>query len=129
SHDLAGLVGWSFGPRGIGDVPRIRAARLSEQRARLDEEALGARIQREVSVAVSDLKSARSRLAAAREEVTQATESARLSRDRLEKGVAIELEVLEAERALTRALTREVEALVADDEAQLRLRRALGEPP
>jgi outer membrane protein TolC len=129
SHDVMLAVGLNVGPLGIGDLPRIQRSRLELQKGFVEDEALRAKIQRQVADAAAELAASRERLDAARDAVESATESARLSSDRLAKGVAIQLEVLEAQRALTRAREREVDARVAYDDAEYDLFRATGTSP
>ncbi len=129
SQDALVVVGWVVGPDGILDLPRIRGASLGVQRAQLDLDELAARIQREVSEAKARAVTAEESLEAAHDGVIAAREYLRLARDRLVKGVTIQLEVLDAQEMLTRALAREVGAIVGYDGAQYDLVRALGSVP
>jgi len=126
SQDAMVLVGWNVGPGGLLDVPRIREASYRMQRQQLEIDSLKAHIQREVAEAKAKVVAAEDSLSAARAEVDAASEYLRLSKDRLAKGVAIQLEVLDAERSFTRAQGRLVEAIVSYDEAEWELLRATG---
>jgi outer membrane protein TolC len=129
SQDAMVIVGWVVGPDGLLDIPRIRGASLGVQRAQLDMDELRARIQREVSEAKARAVAAEESLEAAHDGVIAAREYLRLARDRLAKGVTIQLEVLDAQSMFLRARAREVGAIVEYDGAQYDLLRALGSVP
>jgi outer membrane protein TolC len=129
SQDFMVYAGVRFGPGGVGDVSQYRARALAIQSERTSIEKVEVTVQREVSEAKSGLVTANERLDAAREQVVAAEEAARLERDRFEKGVAIQLDTIEADDALVRARSRELEAIVDYDVAQYRLLRAVGSPP
>jgi outer membrane protein TolC len=126
SQDAMVIVGWNIGPGGLLDITKIRGASYQMQRQHLTIDALRARVQREVSVAKARAVAAEEGLRAAREQVDSASEYLRLAKDRLAKGVAIQLEVLDAERTSARAEGREVEAIVDYNDAQWELLRATG---
>jgi outer membrane protein TolC len=70
---------------------------------------------------------AQERIPAVRRGLEAAGQSLRLSRDRFEGGVGLDLEVLEAQEALTDTRTAVIGAVVDYDVAQLRLILALGD--
>jgi outer membrane protein TolC len=126
SQDAFSIVGFHIGPGGLLDVPLIQLASRNVRGERLEIRRLRAAVQAEVAMAKAALVEARTRLAAARDEVAASRELLRLTRDRFEKGVAIELEVLDATSVDARAEGRLVEAVSDLDRAQYELLRALG---
>ncbi len=129
SQDWIVYAGWQFGPRGILDVPAVRGRSLAVQGAHVENESLRARIVREVSEARAETVAAQGRLDAARAGMVAASEALRLTKDRFDKGVAIELEVLDAEDVFVRARLALVESAADFDVAQYRLLRATGTTP
>jgi outer membrane protein TolC len=126
SQDAMVLVGWNIGPGGLFDVPRIREASFRMQQQHLEIDVIRARVQREVSEARARVVAAEDSLVAARKGVESAGEYLRLTKDRLAKGAAIQLEVLDGERVYARAQGRQVEAIVDYNDAQWELLRATG---
>jgi outer membrane protein TolC len=129
SQDWPIYVGWQIGPGGILDVPAIRGRSLRIQGAKVGKDALRARIVREVAEARAETVAAQGRLDAARAGMRAASEGLRLTMDRFVKGVAIQLEVLDAEDAFVRARLALVESTADFDVAQYRLLRATGTTP
>jgi outer membrane protein TolC len=128
SNDVGVSVGWKIGPGGLFDIPAINAAAARVRQSRLHEEGLRVEISRQVVEARARSISAVREVAAARNGVTFAQEGLRLSKERYLKGAGIELEVLDAQRVLTRSQSDEVDAIVHFDQAQYGLLRAIGEP-
>jgi outer membrane protein TolC len=126
SQDAMVIVGWNVGPGGLLDVPRVREASYRLQQQRIAIDAARASIQREVAEAKAKVVASEDSLVAARKGLEAASEYLRLSKDRLAKGVAIQLEVLDGERAFVRAQARQVEAIVDYNGAQWELLRATG---
>lgn len=128
SQDAFVMVGWRFGIGGIFDVPRMQIANLDVQASHLAIDRARASIQLEVVSARAAVVTAEQRLTAAREGLRASRELLRLAKDRLEKGVAIELEVLDAQHTFTRSRAREIDAIADLDVARLALLRAVGVP-
>jgi outer membrane protein TolC len=128
SNDFGAAVGWRIGPGGLFDIPAINAAAARVRQARVSDEGLKIEIARQVVDARASAVAADKEVASARNGVTAAVEALRLQKERFVKGAGIELEVLDAARALERAQTSEVEAIVDLNRAQYRLLRAIGDP-
>jgi outer membrane protein TolC len=126
SQDAMVLVGWNVGPGGLLDIPRIRETSYRVQQQHVAIDSLRARVQREVSEAKARVVAAEDSLVAAHKGVDAAREYLRLTVDRLAKGVAIQLEVLDGERVFARAQGRLVEAIDDYDVAEWELLRATG---
>jgi len=128
TNDMAIAVGWRVGPGGLFDVPAINAAAARVREARIQDEGLRIEIERQVVTAHELSVAAEKEIATAQKGVASATEALRLTKLRFEKGDGIQLEVLEAERALTASQMSEVGAVIDFDRAQYRLLRAIGDP-
>jgi outer membrane protein TolC len=129
SQDFVVYTGIRFGPGGVGDIPEYRKRALALQAQHVQMDRVQVEIVREVAEAHAALVTAHGRLDAARMEVVAAEEAFRLERDRFEKGVAIQLDVIDAHDVLVTAQTRDLEAIVDYDVAQYQLLRAVGSPP
>jgi outer membrane protein TolC len=128
TNDAGISVGWKIGPGGLFDIPAINAAAARVRQSRLREEGLRVEIARQVVEAKAKSVAAEREVAAARNGVIFAQEGLRLSKERYLKGAGIELEVLDAERVLTRSQSDEVDAIVHFDQAEYGLLRAIGDP-
>lgn len=119
-----GFVGFSFSPATLAEIEsagaRIEQADLQRVRVRQD-------VAGEVVRASAALASARERLAAAFPGLTAAEASLELSQSRYADGVGLELEVLEAQQALTGARITLVSAIEETNRAQAALLRATGQ--
>ncbi len=110
---------------------RLTRGKVAEARARWDmaletERKLRLGLGLEVEQARLNLREAEERLAVTAKAVTQAEESVKLTRDRFEQGLALTLQLLDAETALTLARVRRAEAETDQRIAIAALRRALG---
>lgn len=119
-----GFVGFSFSPATLGEIQsagaRIEQADLQRVRVRQD-------VAADVVRASAALESARERLAAAFPGLTAADASLELSQSRYADGVGLELEVLEAQQALTGARITLVSAIEETNRAQAALLHATGQ--
>ena len=125
--------GWIAGVRGSWDIfdglatdGRVRQAKSELSLAVLDEEQLRLTVDVEVRRAHSALVEAVDLVNASRKVVEQAEESLRLAKARFDVGAATQLDMLDAQVALTRARTNETQALYDFNVALARLNRAVG---
>jgi len=112
---------WSFG--------RIAEARLADARhreQRLKTESLGRKIVADLHVARANLVAARRTMTAAGQGVEAASAARELVAERHKEGDALLVEVLDAERAKTRAAINLVRAVGSHNKAQFDLRRLTG---
>lgn len=112
---------------------RLTRGKVAEAQAGLDQaleqdRKLKLGLGFEVEQARLNLREANERLAVTARAITQAEESVRLTRDRFEQGLALTLQLLDAETALTVARVRRAEAEADQRIAVAALRRALGLP-
>jgi len=113
---------------GLGTQARVRRARaeVSATEQALRKTQLG--VELELEQARIRLEDATQRLEVTKKEITLAEESAELTRDRFEEGLAISTQLIDAETALTAARVRRAESEVERLIAIAALRKALGLP-
>jgi len=101
----------------------------AQSRLRASEASLAAvqvSIENDVRNAYYSLEEAREVLLTAAEVIRQAEEALRLARDRYTAGVATQLDVLQAQLALTQARLRQAEAMRSHNSAWASLQQAMG---
>jgi len=125
--------GWSVGAQGSWAIfdGRATAGRVAQARSALAQMKLTTAEQQlaidvEVRRAHSTLQEAAELVTASKAVGEQAEESVRLAKARFAAGTATQLDVLQAQVALTDALTNEVEALYNHTVALASLRKAMG---
>jgi outer membrane protein TolC len=128
-----GQDNWSVGVvlnlnlfNGGADRARIAEAQANHQRAVAQRERIANAIALEVHEAFLAHRTARERVAVAREAVAQAEESLRIVRDRYEAGLTTIVELLDSETALTAARTNVTRTLYDATVSQARLDLSLG---
>jgi len=129
-RDVAGPVAgvsmtWDFFDGG-GTQGRIREARAGAEKAEVNLADKTRRIEQEVRTAYSRLIEAREVLQSQKKVVEQAEEAVQLADVRYEAGSGIQLDVIDAEAALTEARTTQIEAVRNYLVARARLERAIG---
>lgn len=122
---VGGEVRWSLSLSGA-DRARVQAASHARAGAELMREDLRAAVQVEVLTAVRQLEAAVARVSVGAESIAQATERARVVRNRYDAGLASMTDVLAASSALLDAEARHTAAQVDVLNAQAELRRAVG---
>jgi outer membrane protein TolC len=119
-----GFIGWTLSPSSIGE---IQAARARVDQTKIQAERVVESVKAEVIQAREAVLTAQEQIEAAHHGVQAAEASLVLSQVRLEGGVGLTLEVLEAQEALTTARTALVSAIAQYNKAQADLLRATGE--
>jgi outer membrane protein TolC len=107
---------------------KVRSARSQATQARLSLQEQELAIDVEVRRAFASWQQAVELVAASSKVVEQATEALRLPRARLDVGAATQLDVLQAQVALTEAGNNKVQSLYAYNAAVAQLRKAMGQP-
>ena len=105
---------------------RVQEATARYERAGIDLDDTGRRIELEVRTARSNFIEAQDVLESQKKVVEEAEEALRLARSRYEAGTGTQLDVLSAQTALTEARTTEIQALHDYSVARSRLERAVG---
>ncbi len=134
-NDLsADLSGWTAGAQlnwsifdGRLTHGKIMEAKARYEQAQLDVDESGRQIELEVRTDYSNFIEAREVLDSQKMVQEQAQEALRLAEARLQAGTSTQLDVLNAQTALTQARTTQVQALHDYAAARARLQRALGE--
>ena len=127
--------GWFLGAQsswaifdGRATAGRVRSAKSQAVQARLSLEEEQLAIDVEVRRAFASWQQAVELVTASNKVVEQAAEALRLSRARFDVGAATQLDVLQAQVALTEAGNNQVQALYAYNVAVTQLRKAMGQP-
>lgn len=124
--DIGWQASWNIFDGGLvkGRVAEATALRV---RAVEDTEDMGRRIEVDVRTAYSNFIEAREVLESQKKVQEQAEEALRLATARAEAGTGTQLDVLNAQTALTEARTTQVQALRDFSVARARLERAMGD--
>jgi outer membrane protein TolC len=127
SYSAGGLLQWDLWD---GELTRakVREASANLSIAREELRKLRLALDLEVESARLDLKAANERITVTDQSVTQASESAVLTQERFEKGMALSTQLIDAETALISARVRRAEAETDQRIAIAALRKALGWP-
>ncbi|SPE60046.1 Outer membrane efflux protein [Verrucomicrobia bacterium] len=107
---------------------KTREAQANLESAREEQRKLRLALSFEADRARLDLSAATQRLSVTEELIQQAEESAKMSRDRFEQGLALTTQLIDAETALVAARVRRAEAESDQRIAIAGLRKALGLP-
>ena len=127
------LHGWIAGVQMSWDIfdgglayGKMKQARALHEKAVVDLEDAGRRVELEVRTAFSNFREADEVLKSQQKVVEEGEEALRLAKARNEAGTATQLDVLSAQTALTEARTTQVQALHDYSVARARLERAVG---
>jgi outer membrane protein len=135
SDDLGrDISGWFVGAQMSWDIfdglltkGRVDEAKARLQKARLEVDDVGRRVELEVRTYYSYFIEAREVLESQKKVQEQAEEALRLATARAEAGTSTQLDVLNAQTALTEARTTQIQALRDYSVARARLERAIGQ--
>jgi outer membrane protein TolC len=106
----------------------VKAARADERQSLIQKDQFVRGIKAEVQQAIISVRDAYERQTTTAQTVTQAREALRLANVRFQAGVGTQLEINDAQTALTQAETNQVNARYDYLSAIARLNRAIGEP-
>jgi outer membrane protein TolC len=123
---VGGQLNWSIWDFGLTQG-KVSAAKARREKARLEVDDVGRRIELEIRTAHSTFQEAREVLESQQKVIEQAEEAVRLARARTDAGSGTQLDVLSAQTALTEARTTYSQALRDFAVARARLERAMGE--
>ena len=127
--DYAIFLRWRFEGMGLGQYRRLQAARSRQRQTEIRLNQLADSIQGELVVEQNRLESLSRQITVAAQEETAALESLRFSQARFQGGTGIQLEVLQAQQAVTKARAHRLAAIIDYNQAQHRLLRILGQAP
>ncbi len=108
---------------------KIKEAEAKYDRSKLDTTDVARRIELEVRTTYSQFIQAKEVLESQKKVQEQAEEALRLAEARLNAGSGIQLDVLNAQTALTAARTTQIQALHDHSVTRVRLQRAIGDFP
>lgn len=124
--DFDAVAFWELRNLGFGELAaRDERWSVYEQR-QLEEVRLMDRVAREINVAHAQVRSRQGQIAVAESAVETATESYSRNTTRIQEGVGLPIETLQAIQALDQARREYVRTVVDYNAAQFRLHRALG---
>lgn len=129
SEDYFVGVGWRIGPGGLFDFGRTHASKARLEAAKLGGAKLRDEITRQVVEGHTRVQSLYDQLATARQSLSTASETLRLTRERKQFGVGAVLEDIQAQQELTRSRSDYLTAVAEFNKAQYQLVRALGDSP
>lgn len=129
SEDYLVSLGWRIGPGGLFDVGRISARNAQFDAAQLGEAKLKDAISAQVVESLARAQSWSDQIALARQNLTTADETLRLTRERRQYGVGIVLEDIQAQQALDQARADYVTTIAEFNKAQYGLNKAVGGSP
>jgi outer membrane protein TolC len=127
SYTAGVIVQWDLWD-GFSTRAKVREAKANLESAREEQRKLRLALDFEVEQARLDLKGANERLAVTEKTIEQATESASLTRNRFEQGLALSTQLIDSETALVAARVRRAEAESDQRIAVAALRKALALP-
>lgn len=127
SYTAGGLLQWDIWDGNLTRA-KVREARANLESTREEQRKIRLALDLEVEQARLDLKAANERLVVTQQAVSQAEESASLTRARFEQGAALATQLMDAEMALVGARMRRAEAEADERIALAALRKAVGLP-
>lgn len=123
---IAGVqLNWDLFDGGVA-YGKVKQARALREKAEIEVEDTGRRIELEVRTAFSNFREADEVLKSQQKVVEEGEEALRLAKARNEAGTATQLDVLSAQTALTEARTTQIQALHDYAAVRARLERAVG---
>jgi len=127
SYTAGGLLQWDIWDGNLTRA-KVQEALANLDSARQEQRKVRLALDLEIEQARLDLKAANERLVMTQQAVSQAAESASLTRARFEQGAALATQLMDAESALVGARVRRAEAEADQRIAQAALRKAVGLP-
>jgi outer membrane protein TolC len=127
SEDYQITATWRFGPGGIFDRPRARAADARLTEAQLNAEKIRDEILRQVIESFTRAQSEADKLQITRDALASAEAAFRLARERKESAVGVAFEAILAEEEFTRLRQDYINTLTDHNKSQYALSRAIGQ--
>jgi outer membrane protein TolC len=122
-------LSWKIGPGGLFDSGRVNASKARLAAAHLSDSRLKDIIISQVVSSLARVQSLAGQIELAKHNLTTATETLRLTRERKQFGVGVVLEDIQAQQDLNQARSDFVTALAEYNKAQYGLSRAAGNSP
>jgi len=125
-QDYRLTLDWATDHLGKGDRAILERNEALLGQARVRQEQIEDQVTEEVLVALANVRANEEKMDLSREQVEAAAASVSLTESRLREGLAIPYEVIQAQEALVRAQTNQVQSIVEFNKSQLGLLRSLG---
>ncbi len=119
-------VQWAIGGLGITDTAKVNAARWHARKAQTEFARELTYVCREVRDAYLESIDAENLINATTDEVNSSREQLRVAVTRLEEGVGIDVDVVNAQRNYTDALINKANAIIKFNQSQISLLRTIG---
>ena len=126
SNDYYVRLSWRIGPGGLFDFSRINASQTRLDAAELTALKSSDDIARQVVENYTRARSLSDQIVASRQNLSAASETLRLTRERKQLGVGIVLEDIQAQQELVRARADYLTAIAEFNKAQYSLSKVLG---
>lgn len=122
-------LSWKIGPGGLFDSGRVNASKARLVAAHLSDSRLKDIIISQVVSSLARVQSLAGQIELAKRNLTTATETLRLTRERKQFGVGVVLEDIQAQQDLNQARSDFVIAVAEFNKTQYNLNKAVGGPP
>lgn len=119
-------LAWQINSLAVPVVPNFAAGLSAARAAQYDLRNTELQVRSQVRTAYDNSLAAETNIAIAREAARDAQEQLKLAEERLQAGIGINIDVIQAQSALTTALQSYVSAIYQYNTEQAKLRRALG---
>lgn len=127
--DFDALAVWELQNLGVGNNVRHRQRESQQRQTYLQYQMVRDRVAAEVITAAADIASYRHQMQTTSDSVQAADRTVRLTEQRINQGVALPIELIQAIRARATAQDAHTKALTNYNRSQIRLLRAIGQPP
>lgn len=127
--DLDALAVWELQNLGLGNSVHHRQRQSQQRQTYFQYQMIRDRVAAEVTTAAADIASYRHQMQTTTDSIQAADRTVRLTEQRINQGVALPIELIQAIRARATAQDAYTKALTSQNRSQLRLLRAIGQPP
>ncbi len=127
--DFDALAVWELQNLGLGNSVHHRQRRSQQRQTYFQYQMIRDRVAAEVTTAAADIASYRHQIETTSDSIQAADRTVRLTEQRINQGAALPIELIQAIRARATAQDAYTKAATAQNRSQLRLLRAIGQPP
>ena len=127
--DFDAVAVWELQNFGLGNNVHHGQRESQQRQTYLQYQMIRDRVAAEVTTATADIASYRHQMQTTSDSIQAADRTVRLTEQRIRQGVALPIELIQAIRARATAQDAHTEALTNHNRSQLRLLRAIGQPP
>jgi outer membrane protein TolC len=127
--DFDAVAAWELQSLGLGNNVHHRQRESQQQQTYLQYQMIRDRVAAEVTTAAADIASYRHQMQTTSDSIQAADRTVRLTEQRIIQGVALPIELVQAIRVRATAQDAYAKAITDQNRSQLRLLRAIGQPP